>query len=376
MNNSGTEVSRSAVAKSPLSMEIRSINVPRPAALEGLLKVEVTGVCTSDWNFYEGIRGNLQFPLILGHEVVGRLVAAGEGAAERWNLKIGDRLLVEEFIPCYLCERCIEGRFNLCSRMTRYGGIPLSVTPSLWGGYSQFMYLHRNSLIHRLPEGIPLNIAPMFIPLANGLNWVGREGGLTLGETVVVQGVGQQGLASIIAAREMGARRIIVVGLSTDAQRFELSKRLGADFIVVANNEDPVARVSEITSGEMADLVIDATSGSPEAFKNSIRMARKGGRIVLSGFRKKKVDSLDVDEIISKALTIKGVLGREPPDINAAISKFSDGKVPLQLLSTHEFSLDETDLAIRTAVRQVASEVDPIHVSVYPWEDILNRRDS
>ncbi len=355
-----------AVAVSPLTTEIKEFEVPTPASNEAVLRVELTGVCSADWGYYQGHSSFVKFPLVLGHETVGRIAAAGDEFARRWNLNNGDRIVVEEILPCFTCAYCMEGKFFLCLKKKLYGTISSSVPPALWGGYSQFMYLHPNSIIHRLPEEIPAKIATLFIPLSNGLNWVTKMGELKVGETVVIQGAGQHALGCVAAAKVAGAGKIILIGLTADKERLELAKRLGANATIISDLEDPVSRVNEITSGELADLVVDVT-GSAEAFAKTVQMIKRGGKIVTPAFHRKPIP-VDIDTLVFKAARIQGVLARDTKSVDWAISILGSNTLPFDQFATHEFPLSQVDRAIKISVRQIPGEVEPIHVDVNPWQ--------
>jgi len=98
------------------------------------------------------------------------------------------------------------------------------VAPSLWGGFSQYLYLPPNAILHKIPAHVPATQAALFVPLANGMQWAYLQGGAAPGKTVVIQGPGQMGLASVVAAREAGSPCIIVSGLTKDEKRFEVAR--------------------------------------------------------------------------------------------------------------------------------------------------------
>src|SRR5690606_29361143 len=119
----------------------------------------------------------------------------------------------------------------------------LGEPPGLWGGYAQYMYLHPNSVLHRGDAALPPGIAVMFNPLGAGFRWAVEIPRTRPGDTVVILGPGQRGLASVIACREVGAGTIIVTGLAADAKKLALARAFGADHTVDVDNEDAVARV-------------------------------------------------------------------------------------------------------------------------------------
>ena len=144
-----------AVALEGKRTEVREFDVPSLPPEGGLLKIEAAGVCGADWPYflnYPKTKG----PLILGHENVGIVARVGKAAAERWGIKEGDRVALEEYLPCGHCEYCRSAEFRLCDATdtligngVRYGSTPISVAPSLWGGYSQYQYLHPNAVFHK-----------------------------------------------------------------------------------------------------------------------------------------------------------------------------------------------------------------------------------
>lgn len=247
----------------------------------------------------------------------------------------------------------------------RYGATPTNVPPSLWGGYSQYQYLHPNTVLHGLPDHVPPAEAALALPLSNGFEWVCSEGAAKVGCTVVIQGPGQQGLACVIAAREAGAGCIIVSGLSADERRLELAHKLGAHHTVDVQRENFEEQVAEITGGEMADLVIDAASGGPSTVKTGIKVAKKRGTVILGGFKHQAIPEFHSDELILKYLTFKGVRGHGYGAVELALRIIASGKYPLGEMCTHQYALGEVDQALKTLGGEGAPWA--VHVTVAPW---------
>ena len=128
--------------------------------------------------------------------------------------------------------------------MYSYGLLDTDVEPQILGGYSEFMYLHPNTVLHKMPLEMPASVAVLFNPLAAGVRWATTTPGPQLGDTIVVLGAGQRGLSCVIAARAAGAGKIIVTDLARAAGKLEFARELGADATIVADQEDVVARVS------------------------------------------------------------------------------------------------------------------------------------
>jgi threonine dehydrogenase-like Zn-dependent dehydrogenase len=365
---------RAAVATDPYRTELRELPLPRLGPDDGLLRVEACAVCGTDWEIYgRASRGRDLGPLVLGHETVGRVVALGEGAAARWGVAVGDRVAVEEFLPCGSCPLCRAGHYRLCpatdSRgggpFLRYGSTPLAVEPSLYGGFAELMYLHPRSIPYPVGEAVPPELATLFVPIANGIRWTVQEGGLQVGETVVVQGPGQHGLGCVVAARAAGAGRIVVVGTERDRHRLDVARKLGADEALVAGADDVVAAVRDLTAGVGADLVIDLVPGVAATVEQAIALAGVRGRLVLAGSKHgRPVTAFGHDTVVRKELTLRGVRGHDARSVRPALQLIRSRRYPLEALCTHRFGLDDVDAALRLA----GERTDPaaIGVSVLP----------
>src|SRR5215831_21286008 len=200
--------SRAAVMTGKRQMELRELSMPPVQPEDGILFVEAAGVCGADVGFYNQDLS----PRVLGHENVGVVAAVGRVAQERWGVKEGDRVAIEEYLPCGHCDFCRSGEYRLCEvtearhpGAMRYGTTPITQPPALWGGFSQYQYLHPNSVFHRVPENVPAELLAMCLPVGNGIQWMCFDAGAGPGKSVLIQGPGQQGLACATAAKSAGA---------------------------------------------------------------------------------------------------------------------------------------------------------------------------
>lgn len=360
-----------AVALPGKRTEVRAFDVPPVAPDAGLLKVEVSGVCGADWPYFLNYPQS-KGPLILGHESVGHVAALGPLAAQRWGVKEGDRVALEEYLPCGHCNYCRTGDFRLCDATDtllgsgiRYGSTPISVAPALWGGYSQYQYLHPSSVLHRVPAGVPAVQAALALPLGNGVEWTYLQGAARIGECVVIQGPGQQGLACVIAAKEAGAGCIIVSGLAKDRPRLALAREFGAHHTVDVEEQDLVKSVRDITGGAMADLVLDCAAGGSATVVSAIQLARKAGRVVLGAQKRRAIPEFESDLLIRKFLTVRGMRGHSYQSVEMALEIIAFRRYPLEKMCTHLFGLQEVGEALRTVGGE--SSRDAIHCSVDPW---------
>jgi threonine dehydrogenase-like Zn-dependent dehydrogenase len=377
VGRAGRELATVAVATDPLTTEIRSVPIPAVDPDGARLAVEGCGVCGTDWDLYRRVRGADLGPLILGHEVIGRLEALGERAATTWQafgggpLRVGDRVAVEEFLPCGRCRACRAGQHALCpdtdSRgagpFLRYGTTSLERFPQLWGGFATHMALHPRSILHRVPKAIPIDQATLVVPIANGLSWIRDAARLEPGGAIVIVGTGQHALGCLIGAREAQAGVIVLAGRSRSAARLRIARELGATRTVAYDQEDLEAAVLDATGGELADVVVDVTAGDTAVPALAPRLARPLGTVVLAGGKQgRAIDGLDHDLVVRRALTIMGVRGHGSRGYEDAIGVISSGRHRLELVATHRFPLAATD----EALRMVGERTDPaaLHVTV------------
>lgn len=358
-----------AVLVEPKKIEFRDLALPDISPDAGLAKIEITGVCGADWPIYAGENTRMaRPPLVLGHEIVAHIEKLGSRAAKRWGVKEGDRIVMEEFAPCGRCDYCLAGQYYICSgsKMEKmYGFTSLELESGLWGGYSEYVYLDPQAIVHKISPHVPTKVAPFFVPLANGIRWTHIEGGIGIGDTVVILGPGGQGLACVIAARETGAQQIIITGRGRDGRRLALAKEFGAHHVIdVDAVEDTIEQVRILTGGHMADAVINVTAYAPGALTQAVAMARIGGTIIVAGEAHDFAANFQPDQLFIKELTIKGVRGRTARDMKKAIKLLESGRYPLEKLATHHFTLNDVGRAISTVGGQ--GEPDSIHVSVLP----------
>jgi threonine dehydrogenase-like Zn-dependent dehydrogenase len=363
------KTSLAAVMTSPRQTELRELPLPEIPSDAGLLRVVATGICGSDWGKYLSDKFS---PCILGHEIVGYIEKLGDAARYRWGVKEGDYVALEEYLPCGHCEFCRTGEYRSCletdhfnPKGVRYGSTPLTVAPALYGGYSQYLYMHPRTVLHRLPASVPPHIAAMALPLGNGFQWAFLDGGAGPGKTVVILGPGQQGCGCVVAAKVAGADNIVVVGLARDANRFETARKLGATHTLAIDEEDVRERIKDITGGSMADIVIEVTSAGPEIINGGLSLLKKRGQMLCTAWKKTAVP-LDLDRLIRFQASLRGVRGHSYDAVELAIHTMTSKDYPLELISTHVVGLKDVDRALKI-VGGEANE-NAIHITVEPWK--------
>lgn len=358
------------VLETPGRMVLKEFPLPKIGPDEGLLKVDMVGVCSSDVGMYRGkaSRAPRPYPIILGHEIFGTIVEIGKKASKRHGVIVGDRAIVEYAFGCGSCPYCMKGEYIHCVSSLTYGSmISCREPPHLWGAYSEYLYLPFRAMVHKVKKDLLPEIGVLVCAvLGNGIRWLRTIGGVSIGDTVVIQGPGQQGLAGVIVAKEAGAGKIIVTGMTKDRVRFDLAKTFGADETIDVEKVNPIEAVREITKGEMADLVMDVT-GNPRGAITALDLVKKKGTVVLPGlYGMDKEIPLILDKIVFKEVRLQGVFSHDFRSVLPAIQLAESGKYPLEKMVTHRFSLEEAEKAVRVAGGEMEGE-DPIKVVIVPW---------
>jgi threonine dehydrogenase-like Zn-dependent dehydrogenase len=363
-----------AVKTGASKTEIREFPMPAIDEDAALMKMEVAGICGTDVKMYKQplTNGNT---IIMGHENIGIIAKAGRKFAERKGVKEGDRVFVEHYVSCGKCEWCHLGQYRHCEATDwrsnpdgiRYGYTSAERAPHLWGGFSQYVYLPWNSVVHKVPDGVSPELAGIVTPLANGIEWALFDSGVGYASTVLIQGPGQQGLSQIVACKQAGADLIIVTGTSKDTARMEIAKVLGADYVIDVNKEDPLARIMEITGSKGVDVALDCTAGAgTHAVLLGVEaLKRKGGTLLIQG-EMNDFPNFPIGRVTVKYITIKSARGHSFKSCELALQQLASHRFPLEKVTTHTFGLNEADYAIKSVGGEGAKDV--IHVSLLPWK--------
>ena len=363
-----------ALKTGPSTTELREFSLPDIPPDAALLKVEVAGVCGTDVSQYKlPLRGA---PLIMGHENVGYLAKVGSLFAKHKGFKEGDLVFLEHYLPCGHCEWDHMGEYRHCAatewfydpKAIRYGYTSLDIAPGLWGGFSHYVYLPLNAVLHEVPAGLTPELAGIATPMSNGIQWTLMDGGVGYASTVLIQGPGQQGMCCTMAAKQAGADRIIVTGTSKDARRLEVAKAMGADAVIDVQKEDALARIMEVTGGRGVDVVVDCTSGggTKPMMLGIEATKRRGATMVVQGEGNQTFPDFPIGRLTRKGITMKSARGHSYRAVELGLHHLASGRFPLELMTTHRFGLSEVDHAIKS----VGGEGAPgaIHVSVMPWK--------
>jgi alcohol dehydrogenase len=355
-----TTTARALVLEAPRKMAVRRIEVPAVTADDALLRVEACGLCGTDHENWSGaIRRVL--PLIPGHEAVGRIEAIGERAAARWGLAVGDRVGVAPRQACGSCPSCAAGDPRGCANHggDTYGSIPLATAPGLWGGYAEVQYLSPDSQLVSVPPDLPPSLACMYNAVANGIRWGAVVPGTKPGDVVAVLGPGVRGLSAAAAAKEAGARFVMVTGSGErDAPRLRLASDFGADLTVDVAVEDPVAALRQ-AAGRLADVVVDVTAMAPAAFVQAIDLAADNATVCVAGIHGDgPVPGFRPDLIVLKQLRIIGTRGTDLPEFRAAVELLASRRYPFDKIPRRTADLDHLPALLEIMAGE-SNEVPP-----------------
>ncbi len=367
-----TETVLAAVRTAAHQTEFREYPMPDIPEDGALLRVEVAGICGTDVKLYG--KPPSDAPVIMGHENIGYIAKAGKQFMARKGVKEGDLVFVEHYVPCFQCEWCHKGEYRLCQGTDwrknpdaiRYGYTSALKAPHLWGGFAQYMYLPWNAVLHKVPAGVSPELAGVVTPMANGIQWALLDCGVGYNSTVLIQGPGQQGLSQTIACKQAGASLIIVTGTAKDKARLDVAKKLGADHVINVSEEDPLARIKDITGGLGVDVALDCTAGAGTipVLLGIEALKRKGGTLLIQG-EVNDFPNFPLGKIANKYITVKAARGHNYLSCELALQQLASDRFPLNLITTHRFGLKDTDLAIKSVGGM--GEEGVIHVSLLPW---------
>lgn len=318
----------------------------------GWLAVEATGISGSDVQVWKGEARDAVYPLVPGHEVVGRVAVQGPNVP----FEVGTRVVVEPRIRCGSCHRCQQNLATCVSRKpsNSYGLIPSTVPPGLWGGLAEYLYLDPRANMHPVTDDVLSEVATFVHPLASGHTWAVELPSLREGEGVLILGPGPRGLACLIAAKAAGAGWVGITGLSHDSDRLDLARQLGADLTIDAEHADVAGEIAN-ELGRRPDVVIDVTSDDPEAVFTALDLVRSGGRVILASTKGNRAFHFLSDVIVAKQLTLRGAVGATTIGYQWATSQLETDPRIDDLVS-HQFPLTEAPRALQAAAGLLGRE--------------------
>jgi threonine dehydrogenase-like Zn-dependent dehydrogenase len=311
---------------------------PVPGVGEVLVDVRHVGLCGSDLATFTGLNPLVALPRIPGHEIGAEIICAGTDVPAEYAP--GRRCIVVPYTACGTCTSCRQGRVNAC-RSNRTLGVQQD------GGLAEKLVLPWGKLI--LDDDLAPRHLALVEPLSVGFHAIAR-GRVTEADRVVVIGCGMIGMGAIIGAAARGAK---VVAIDVSAAKLAAAARWGAAHVIDSSREDVAARVTELTGGDGADVVVEAV-GLPATFTQAIDLACFCGRVVYIGYCKAPV-SYDTKFFNLKELDVMGSRNATADDFRAVIAYLEKPACSPDELISKVFPFGDAEQALPYWVEERAS---------------------
>ncbi len=312
--------------------DLRLERIPRPRATEIgqiVVRIQSCGICATDYKAVKGIRRNVTFPFIAGHEPSGVVAEIGPGVT---HFRVGDEVICQPSGYCGFCKACRVGNTHYCEHAFTTGGDgPEDVWP---GAFAEYMLTMENTLFHK-PANISFDAAAITEPLSGAWKGVVQYSEMRVGEDVVVIGVGSIGLLCLMVAKAAGAGRLIAIDTSAHARHQALL--LGATHVIDPTHKDAKALVYEIIP-EGPDLIIEA-AGPIEAVRLMVDLRRRGTRWNLFGITTHETFELDGGLTHFLEGRMDASFGTTPLAMQRAIRLMETGLVDTERVISHRYPL-------------------------------------
>ncbi|KAI8143568.1 chaperonin 10-like protein [Fennellomyces sp. T-0311] len=320
-----------AVVRTAHSLHVVPLELPLPKPGQVQIQMMSTGIGSSDirlWKEGLPIYSTLQ-QLIPGYEGAGVITNIGSADSVQ-NFQVGDRVVIEPCIPCSDCSFCLDGRYNLCSRVMHRGSFPLD------GLFAKYV-THPSTWLHsRIPDSMSFSEAAMLDPLCIAIAAIDRAG-VRMGESLLVAGTTPVAMLVIMLAKATGIGPITV--LDTHPGRLNKAKTLGADHTFWLDPKWTEDTLAQAICGELneegADSAIECT-GIASALRVAIMATRLGGVCC-------RVGAGDPDQVVPisafalRDITLRGV-HRHHHTYPRAIELVASGRINVKSLITHEYA--------------------------------------
>ncbi len=330
---------------SPGELRQQRVSIPEPGPGEVVARVAIALTCGTDLKTID--RGHVRLKVTgdLGHEWAGRVERVGEGVGQ---LRPGDRVVALPTAPCSDCAYCQRGAENLCLHLFEQMAL---------GAYGEYILIPRH-IVNRYTFQIPDDVANLHAAFLEPLACIVHGADLVelAGERVVVfLGDGPVALLFAQLARLRGAGRVVLIG--RHAQRLDLARELGVDFVVNARDGDPRRSVLALTDGLGADTVVECV-GRPEAWQQAVDLVRRGGEaLMFGGCGAGTIVDLDAERVHYDEITLKGGFHYTSDSVRRAWDLICSDTLALEPLITERMSLDELPQALERVRRREAVKI-------------------
>lgn len=314
-------------SKAEKGIWMEDVPVPETGINDVLIKIKKTSICGTDLHIYkwdDWAQNTIKVPMTIGHEYVGVLVEKGKGVK---NVKIGDRVTGEGHIACGHCRNCRRGKLHVCENT-------IGIGVNRDGAFAEYLSLPASNVVH-LDDRIPDDIASIMDPFGNATHTALSFP--LIGEDVLITGAGLIGTMATGISRFAGARYIVVSDFSD--YRLEIAKKMGATITVNPSKGETIQGAMKELRMRGFDVGLEM-SGAPSAFRDMIDNMYNGSKISLLGILP-NTTTVDWNKIIFKALTLKGIYGREMWETWYKMEQMLISGFDLNPVITHRFGIDE-----------------------------------
>lgn len=301
--------------------------IPQVGINDVLIKIKKTAICGTDLHIYEWdewAKETINTPLIIGHEYMGEVVEVGKGVE---NVRIGDRVTGEGHIACGHCRNCRRGKLHVCENT-------IGIGVNRDGAFAEYLSLPESNVVH-LDKRIPDEIASIMDPFGNATHTALSFP--LLGEDVLITGAGLIGCMATSIAKFAGARFIVVTDLSD--YRLSIAQKMGATLTVNPTKGETISAAIKQLGMRGFDVGLEM-SGAPIAFGDMINNMYNGSKISMLGILPNST-KVDWHKIIFKALTLKGIYGREMWETWYQMEQMLISGLDLSPIITHRLHVDD-----------------------------------
>ena len=345
---------KAAVYSGVKKLSIQEKPKPLVGAGEALVRVEACGICGSDVHGY--LHGKIVKPgTVMGHEFSGLVEEVGQGVE---GFRPGDRVVVYPMCGCGACLWCRSGRENLCPTK---GKRSLGYNPLADGAYAEYVKIpYPKVMLFRLPEGVSFGEGALIEPLSTAYHAV-RLSRFKPGDTALVMGAGPIGLGTLQFLKMGGARRVIVLEVSSE--RAAIAFDMGGDMVLNPRDEGTGLgkKIKDLTEGLGPDFVFECT-GAAEPFQNAAGYVKHGGQIMLVGIIESPVPVLPLWLAVWE-LNIQGSFGYTRDEFQTVIALVSQKRIRTDSMVSASISLEEIE---EKGFRRLASSPDAVKILVNP----------
>lgn len=325
-----------AVLRGPNDLVLENLPKPTPGPGEVLVRVISCGICQTDYKAIRGVRTNVTFPIIPGHEPAGIVDELGPGVR---GLAEGDQVIVQPSGFCGMCRWCRLGLTHYCAESYVTGGDGPDDVRN--GSFAEFMVTGAETLYAK-PRHLSFDAACQTEPVSGAWKGVIRNSEMHVGDDVVIIGTGGIGLYCLMIARAAGAGRLVAVDVSDYA--LDTARRLGATHTVNPRTEDARSAVYDILP-DGPDLVVEA-AGPIEAVRLMVSLLRRGTRWNVFGITTHETFELDGGLMHFLEARMDASFGTNPEAMVHAIRLMERGLVDPEQAITHRFPLNEIHRAM------------------------------